>query len=52
MTPVERFDGPTPAGGAYADVITVDGEVEIIEYDADGRELVRTYAAEPDIENQ
>jgi hypothetical protein len=43
MTPIERFDGLTPAGGAYADVITVGDQVEIVEYDQDGRVIARTY---------
>jgi hypothetical protein len=41
----ERIEGPTPAGGAYADLIRGDGEVvEIIEYDANGIPIARTYA--------
>ena len=31
------------APGAYADVITVGDQVEIVEYDQDGRVIARTY---------
>jgi hypothetical protein len=46
---VERRDGPTPAGGAYSEAHTAqDGTaVEIVEYDADGRAIARTYASRP-----
>ena len=43
---VERHDGPTPHGGTRAEVIWVDGKVvEIVEYDARGTVIARTYAA-------
>lgn len=43
---VERIEGPTRKGGACADLMRADGEVvEIIEYDADSRELARTYGS-------
>ena len=44
---VERLDGPTPGGGAYAEVLRDDeGRVlEITEYDAAGGVIARTYAA-------
>jgi tetratricopeptide (TPR) repeat protein len=43
----ERIEGPTPAGGAYAEVLRDEsGRVlEIVEYAADGRVINRTYAA-------
>ena len=46
-----RSEGPTPAGGAYAIAYRDEaGEVvEVVEYDADGRPIARTYA-EPDEE--
>lgn len=51
----ERRDGPTPNGGAYSIAYYRDAsgkpatkdkavEIEIVEYAADGREVVRTYA--------
>jgi hypothetical protein len=37
MIPLRRFDGPPPAGGAWPDVIGVDGlVVELVEYAQDG----------------
>ena len=44
---VERVQGPTPAGGAYAILIRDEcGRiVEVVEYTASGRELLRTYGA-------
>ena len=56
-----RIDGPTPAGGAYAEAIwtSADGRPvdlpepgatgEIVEYDASGMVLARTYGRIPDI---
>lgn len=50
-----RSDGPTPAGGAYSEAHLTDATgqptddpteafgVEIVEYDADGQEIARTY---------
>lgn len=51
----ERIDGATPAGGAYAVAyyLSAAGEpidralaerVEIVEFDAGGKEIARTYA--------
>jgi hypothetical protein len=45
----ERRDGPTPHGGAYA-VLYRDpagAPREIVEYAADGTEIMRTYARPP-----
>lgn len=45
----ERSDGPTPHGGAYA-VLYRDSNGdprEIVEYAADGTEIMRTYAISP-----
>ncbi len=42
---VERRDGPTPSGGAYSEAyVDVNGRVvEIVEYDASGDAIARTY---------
>lgn len=43
--PPERIEGPTPQGGAYALVYTHDdGSKEVVEFEADGGEIRRTYA--------
>jgi len=40
-----RIDGPTPNGGVYALAYThPDGSVEIVEFDAEDREIARTYS--------
>ena len=39
----KRIEGPTPAGGAYAIAYVHDGAVEIVEFDAAGRPIARTY---------
>jgi hypothetical protein len=38
-----RADGPTPSGGAYS-ILYFDGDRprEVVEYDADGRSIMRT----------
>jgi hypothetical protein len=42
--PPERHDGPTPNGGAYSIAyFRDDGSMEIVEFDADGKEIHRTY---------
>jgi hypothetical protein len=44
----ERIEGPTPGGGAYAIAYTHDdGTVEVVEFDAAGREIRRTYSRPP-----
>lgn len=41
-----RVEGPTPNGGAYALIYRHDdGEIEIVEFDADDRETHRTYGS-------
>lgn len=47
MRIIERRDGPTPAGGVYSEAYTdLDGRVtEIVEYDAAGDAIARTYAS-------
>ncbi len=41
----QRIEGPIPNGGAYALVYTrPNGAIEIVEFDADGKEIRRTYA--------
>jgi uncharacterized protein DUF6998 len=40
-----RVEGPTPAGGAYAILIEVDGRCEATEYDAEGNVVARTYGS-------
>ncbi len=46
--PPERIAGPTPNGGAYAIAYHLpDGSIEIVEFTADDRELMRTYSAPP-----
>ena len=47
---VKRIEGPTPAGGAYADIYEVNGvPVEAVEYDAAGNVLLRSYFETPEI---
>jgi hypothetical protein len=42
--PPERTEGPTPNGGAYALAYTRDdGSMEIVECDAAGNDVGRTY---------
>lgn len=46
----KRVEGPTPNGGAYA-ILYMDAHdrsIEIVEYDAEGRDLMRTYVAQSD----
>lgn len=54
----ERHDGPTPNGGAYSIAYFLDDHrdpvakdeataMEIIEFDADGEQVHRTYMAKP-----
>jgi hypothetical protein len=41
----ERIEGPTPNGGAYAIAYTHDdGSMEIVEFNALGEEIARTYS--------
>lgn len=42
---VERHNGPTPAGGAYSEAYIANdgGIVEVVEYNAEGRAITRTY---------
>ena len=47
--PPERIDGPTHAGGAYA-LMYLDASGaprEVVEFAADGTELLRTYVSGP-----
>jgi hypothetical protein len=45
LNPPERIAGPTPSGGAYAIVyVHDDGIVELVEFDALSREIMRSYA--------
>jgi hypothetical protein len=47
----ERRDGPTPNGGAYSILYTHDdGSMEIVEFTADGTELMRTYSPPAELE--
>jgi hypothetical protein len=39
-----RIPGPTPNGGAYAIAYQHDNGVEIVEFDAANREIMRTYS--------
>lgn len=40
----ERREGPTPNGGAYSIAYFRDnGDMEIVEFDANDREIFRTY---------
>lgn len=40
----KRIEGPTPNGGAYAIAVTDDeGNVEVTEYDQDGKPVARPY---------
>jgi hypothetical protein len=42
--PPSRIEGPTPNGGAYAIIYEHDnGSIEAVEFDADGKEILRTY---------
>jgi hypothetical protein len=44
-----RVEGPTPNGGAYALLYDHDdGTLEIVEFDSDDREVLRTYVAKGD----
>ncbi len=44
----KRIEGPTPNGGAYALVYEhSDGGAEIVEFDAQGRQIFRTYSTPP-----
>ena len=44
----ERIEGPTPNGGAYA-LAYRDGDfTEIVEYDASGNQVFRTYLERDD----
>jgi hypothetical protein len=49
----ERIEGPTPNGGAYAIAYAYDdGSMEIVEFNAQGEEIARTYsrpASKPDV---
>jgi hypothetical protein len=48
-----RIEGPTPNGGAYAIAYTHDdASMEIVEFNAQGEEIARTYsrpASKPDV---
>lgn len=44
----EWRDGPTPNGGAYSIAYTHDdGSIEIVEFSADDRQIMRTYFPAP-----
>ena len=49
MREPERVDGPTPNGGAYAvGYYDETGHlIEVVEYDADGEQIFRTYNETP-----
>jgi hypothetical protein len=48
VTRSERIEGPTPAGGAYAIAyVGDDRRGEIVEFNAEGNQLARTYATLP-----
>jgi hypothetical protein len=41
----EHIEGPTPNGGTYALVyVHDDGQIEIVEFDRDDREILRIYS--------
>jgi len=44
----QRSEGPTPNGGAYAIAYTnTDGSMEIVEFDKNDKEIMRTYGKPP-----
>ena len=46
--PSERIDGPTPNGGVYAiRYFHDDGSSEIVEFDANDKQIWRTYMEAP-----
>lgn len=46
--PPERREGPTPNGGAYSLLYRHDdGSMEIVECDAGGNQVFRTYSPAP-----